>query len=129
MRRRLVRPWMSDMDQNMTEEPPETRSYRGWTAPVMSTLVTLPVVLLTLGLAGISPMSCDPCQGAQLERFDESLDAAWTAYRLGLALPVGLLLADYVATWRRWEAARLGLAFLAPFSGLVPYMLFASILD
>ncbi|MEU5031827.1 hypothetical protein [Streptomyces milbemycinicus] len=113
----------------MTEEPPEIRSYRGWTAPVMSTLVTLPLILLTLAPVGLSPMSCDDCQGAELKRFEESLHVAWTVYRLGLALPVGLLLADYVATWRRREAARLWLAFLAPPSVLIPYMLFASILD
>ncbi|ADI12980.1 hypothetical protein SBI_09862 [Streptomyces bingchenggensis BCW-1] len=86
------------MAEDMTEEPPETRTYRGW-------------------------------KGAQLKRFEESLSVAWTVYRLGLALPVGLLLADYIATWRRREAARLWLAFLAPPSALIPYMLFASILD
>jgi hypothetical protein len=114
---------------DMTEEPPETRSYRGWTAPVMSTLVTLPLVLLTFALVGLSPMSCDPCQGAELRRFEENFEIAWTVYRLGLALPIGLLLTDYIATWRRREAARLWLAFLAPPSALIPYMLFASILD
>ncbi|MEU5109654.1 hypothetical protein AB0H07_46730 [Streptomyces sp. NPDC021354] len=117
------------MAEDMTEELPETRSYRGWTAPVMSTLVTLPLVLLTLALVGISPMSCDYCQGVQLKRLEESLSVAWTIYRLGLALPIGLLLAAYIATWRRREAARLWLAFLAPPSVLIPYMLFASILD
>lgn len=113
----------------MAEEFTETRSYRGWTAPVMSTLVTLPLILLTLAPVGLSAMSCDDCQGAELRRFEESLHVAWAVYRLGLALPVGMLLADYIATWRRREAARLWLAFLAPPSVFIPYALFASILD
>lgn len=117
------------MAEDMTEESLETRSYRGWTAPVMSTLVTLPLALLAFALVGLSAMSCDDCQGAELKRFDESLHVAWIVYRIGLTLPAGLLLADYVATWRRREAARLWLAFLAPPSVLIPYMLFAGILD
>ncbi|MDX3232562.1 hypothetical protein [Streptomyces sp. ME19-01-6] len=54
------------------------------------------------------------------------LEVAWTVYRLGLALPVGLLLADYVATWQRREAARLWLAFLAPITVVLNYLLFAT---
>jgi hypothetical protein len=109
----------------MTEE---TRTYRGWSAPLMSTVVTLPTGLYATALVGLSPMSCDPCGEAEYARFEQDFAFDWTVYLLGLALSVGMLLADYVATWQRREAARLWLAFLAPITVVLNYLIFAGIL-
>ncbi|MDX3233782.1 hypothetical protein [Streptomyces sp. ME19-01-6] len=113
----------------MTEESPKTRTYRGWSAPLMSTLVTLPLALFATALVAFSPMSCDSCDEAEHDRFQEDFEIAWPVYLFGLALTIGMLLADYVATWQRREAARLWLAFLAPITAVLNYLIFAGVLD
>lgn len=115
--------------RGMTEESPEFRMRRrGWIAPLLSTLVTLPMALIATAFVGLSPMACDPCGGAELERFEDSFDVAINVYQVGLALTAGLLIADYVATWQRRDAPRLILAVLAPISVFCDYLLFAGLL-
>ena len=117
--------WMG----SMTEQSSEFRMRRrGWIAPLLSTLVTVPMALIATVFVGLSPMACDPCQGAQLERFEDSFDVAINVYWVGLALTASLLFADYVATWQRQDSPRLILAVLAPLSAFCNYLLFAGLL-
>lgn len=109
---------------------PAERDPRAWLAPLLSSLVTVPLMLVSLFFAGLSQMACGACAETELDRFDPSFETAFDVLRYGLLLPVALLLASWFLPWRRRHAAtRIVLAVLAPFTVAGPALAFAGLVD
>ncbi|MFI5941464.1 hypothetical protein ACIBCB_14575 [Streptomyces uncialis] len=103
---------------------------RAWVAPLLSSLVTVPLILVSLFFAGLSQMACGACTEAELDRFDPSFGTAFDVFRYGLLVPAALLLASWFLPWRRRHAAtRIVLAVLAPFTVAGPVLAFAGLVD
>ncbi|OAR23373.1 hypothetical protein A8W25_24070 [Streptomyces sp. ERV7] len=101
-----------------------------WTAPVISTVLTLPAAFLALVFAGLSPMACDSCDQAQNARFTPSFDTAFAVFQAGLLLALTLLLVSWVLPWRRRLAPRRVLfAVLAPLCVICSYVTFVAMVD
>ncbi|MET8504055.1 hypothetical protein ABZV60_05315 [Streptomyces sp. NPDC004787] len=94
-----------------------------WIPALLSTLVTLPLALVSLFYAGLSPMACDSCNGAEADRFDASFDLAFPLFGAGLLLAVVLL----IAAWA--PPRRPVLALAAPLTVVFSVLLFMGILD
>ncbi|MEU0691251.1 hypothetical protein [Streptomyces uncialis] len=113
-----------------TASAPAGRDPRAWVAPLRSSLVTVPLMLVSLFFAGLSQMACGACTEAELDRFDPSFETAFAVFRYGLLVPVALLPASWFLPWRRRHAAtRIVLAVLAPFAVAVPVLSFAGLVD
>ncbi|WP_062010324.1 hypothetical protein [Streptomyces hygroscopicus] len=99
-------------------------------APLLATVVTLPLTFfLTIGVM-LSPMECDPCTGATLSRFTHSFNIAWRVYIYGLVVPAGMLLTAWALPRRRRHTPlRTTLAALTPCSVVFLYLVFSSILE
>ncbi|MDG4862990.1 hypothetical protein P8605_33110 [Streptomyces sp. T-3] len=104
---------------------------RTWILPMLSTVVTLPAMLAAFYFVGLSPMACDSCDGAVLERFDASYyGTAAPVFLGGLLVPLGLLVISRVtATRERHKALRVICAVLAPLSVLANWILFQSLVE
>ncbi|GAA0577129.1 hypothetical protein [Streptomyces crystallinus] len=101
-----------------------------WTAPVISTVLTLPLAFLALLFAGLSPMACDNCDQEQNARFTPSFDTAFDVFQAGLVLAMGLLLTSWVLPWRhRLAARRVLFAVLAPICVICSYVIFVAMVD
>ncbi|MEW2066925.1 hypothetical protein [Streptomyces sp. NPDC007346] len=110
--------------------PDTTRDPRAWIAPLISTLVTLPMGLIALFIGGLTPMACDSCNGAEADRFDASFAPAWTVLCVGLLLALILLIASWAAPWQLRNAARrVGLALAAPATVVVTFVAFMALVD
>lgn len=106
------------------------RDRRAFVAPLVTTLITLPLGLVTLFFAGISPMACDSCNGEEAHRFDDSFAAAFTVFQVGLAVALALLVTAWVLPWQRRHAAkRVVLAALAPSAVVLAWVLFFGMVD
>jgi len=118
-------------DDRIDHRPGDTttaRPQRTWIASLISTIVTLPLALLALFFAGLSPMACDSCAEADAHRFDASFHPAWTVLNCGLVLALITLVASWVL-WRRRPPAGLSLAVFAPGVVVLSALLFMSMLD
>ncbi|MCX5377722.1 hypothetical protein [Streptomyces sp. NBC_00091] len=118
----------------MTENPaaalPDSRDRRAFVAPLISTVLTLPLGFVSLLYAGLSPMACDSCNGEAAHAFDASFQTAWTVFVVGLLLVFVLLVMGWVLPWRvRNRARRVGLAFAAPGLVLLNALVFGALLD
>ncbi|MBD0741748.1 hypothetical protein [Streptomyces sp. CBMA152] len=101
-----------------------------WTAPIISTVLTLPAACVTLFFAGLSPMACDGCDQAQNARFTPSFETAFSAFLAGLALALVLLVTSWALPWRRRNAPRRVLfATLAPVCVICAYVMFVAMVD
>lgn len=99
----------------MPEDTLRDRDERGWLAPLISTAITLPAAAFAYLCAAATSMACDSCTPAEAGRFDPSFDIAFRAFRFGLAVPLGLLLASWALPWEpRYSALRVLSAVLAP---------------
>ncbi|MFP8963145.1 hypothetical protein ACLIYP_21725 [Streptomyces nanhaiensis] len=113
----------------MADTTSETRAPRSWTAPIVSTVVALPLACLTFFFAALTPMACDSCADLEAERFEESFDAAFAVYLSGLlAALAGLVAACVLAGLRRRTAAR-GASVLAPVCVVLAYLVFLGLVD
>ncbi|MET9951706.1 hypothetical protein ABZ135_09170 [Streptomyces sp. NPDC006339] len=114
----------------MTSNDPDARATGAWIAPLVSTLVTVPLGLLTLFFAGLSPMACDSCNGAEADRFDASFAVAFPVVVTGLLVALGLLVTAWALPRRvRHSARRVGFALAAPATVVLAGMVFAGLLD
>ncbi|GAA3835835.1 hypothetical protein GCM10023083_79890 [Streptomyces phyllanthi] len=96
-----------------------------WLPPLASTLTTLPLALFAFGYAGLSPMACDSCNGAEADRFTESFDVAFTVLSAGLVASLILLVLSWCLPWTRRYASRRGiLAVGAPAMVLIAFVMF-----
>ncbi|MEE1808278.1 hypothetical protein [Streptomyces sp. BE133] len=112
----------------MPEEVTDTRPPRTWIAPLISTVVTLPLAFFAWVFGGLSPMACDSCSEADSDRFDTSFDPAWTVLTLGLMLALITLVTSWALSRHRPPAA-LALAVLAPGVVFFAWVTFMALVD
>ncbi|MFC7309541.1 hypothetical protein ACFQVC_35690 [Streptomyces monticola] len=104
---------------------PGTDAPRGWLAPIIATLVTVPLAYFVYLIAGFSGMACDGCDGATAHAFDSSFDTALSVYSYGLLVPLGLLGASWGLPWQqRYAGRRVLFSGLAPISVVVLFLVF-----
>ncbi|WP_431042106.1 hypothetical protein ACQUSR_09435 [Streptomyces sp. P1-3] len=114
----------------MSDYTPHSRHRGAWIAPLLSTLVTLPIAYLCSIGVGFAGMSCDVGTETEIDRCNADVPTATTVYLYGLLLPLGLLLASWFLPWRlRHRLRRSLLAVLAPCSLILAYMIFHSLVD
>lgn len=114
----------------MLDNLTDPRDSRAWIAPLVSTLVTLPLAFFAFLFGGLSPMACDSCTEAESDRFDASFGPAWTVLCCGLVLSLILLMVAWALPWRRSRAARrILITFFAPATVLLTYVAFAALVD
>ncbi|MEV6730380.1 MULTISPECIES: hypothetical protein [unclassified Streptomyces] len=107
-----------------------SRDKRAFVAPLVSTLLTLPMALVALFFAGLSPMACDSCGEAASDRFDASFGIAFPVFGTGLLLVLVVLVTSWALPWqRRNSARRITFALLAPAAVVLDYIVFAGIID
>ncbi|MFG2376061.1 hypothetical protein ACGFY9_31875 [Streptomyces sp. NPDC048504] len=101
-------------------------SVRGtWVGPLIATVVTLPAALVAYIVAGLSPMACDACDGAEAEHFTRRFDTAFTFLQVGLLASVALLLVSWGLPQTEENAARRAVsAVLAPSTVVFSFLLF-----
>ncbi|WP_406184112.1 hypothetical protein [Streptomyces sp. NBC_01006] len=113
------------MDQDTT-----SRDRCAFVAPLISTLLTLPMGVLAFFSAGLSPMACDSCGDAASDRFDASYGLAFPVFNTGLLLVLAVLVICWALPWQRRNAARrVGFSLLAPAVVVLDYVVFAAIVD
>ncbi|THA48164.1 hypothetical protein [Streptomyces sp. A1136] len=119
------------MTQNATAVTIRTaRDRRAFVAPLVTTLITLPLGLVALFFAGISPMACDSCDGEVAHRFDDSFATAFTVLQVGLAVALVLVVTAWALPWQRRHATkRVLVAALAPTAVALAWVLFHGMVD
>ncbi|OIJ85427.1 hypothetical protein [Streptomyces colonosanans] len=113
----------------MLDNTPRNRVQGAWVAPLVGTVLTLPVGLIALAVGGLSPMACDSCNDADAKRFDMSFDTAFTVLQVGLAASLALLIVSWCLVSderaeRRWLFALLPIGTV-----LISLILFLSLVD
>lgn len=110
--------------------PAHAPDSRAWVAPLISTIVTLPMGFAALLFGGLSPMACDSCNGAAADRFDASFTTAWTVLWIGLLIALILLIASWAVPHQlRYAARRVGLALTSPATVVVAFVAFMALVD
>ncbi|MFI1283035.1 hypothetical protein ACH4U5_20150 [Streptomyces sp. NPDC020858] len=110
--------------------PNTARHPRAFVAPLVSTLLTLPLTAIAFFFVGLSPMACDSCGDAASDRFDASYDIAFPVFGSGLAVVLVLLLATWGLPWqRRYAAARVWFAVSAPSAVVFDFIVFHGLVD
>ncbi|MFD3976559.1 hypothetical protein [Streptomyces cyaneofuscatus] len=110
--------------------PDTARDPRAWIAPLITTIVTLPMALVALFIGGLTPMACDSCDGTAADRFDASFGPAWTVLLVGLLLTLMALIASWATPWQLRNAGpRVGLALAAPATVVVTFVAFMALVD
>ncbi|WP_327355724.1 hypothetical protein [Streptomyces sp. NBC_01304] len=123
------------MPENATEvadleSSPDDPIPRAWLAPLLSTVVTLPLACFAYIVVAFSAMACDSCSDADSERFESSWDIAFPVYGLGHVVTLGLLIAGWtVPAQLRYRGRRVAFAWLAPLSLVALYLVFWGLLD
>ncbi|MEV5970892.1 hypothetical protein [Streptomyces sp. NPDC051921] len=114
----------------MQMNEPDAPVTGGWVAPLVSTLFTLPMGLIALFFAGLSPMACDSCNGADADRFDASFELAFPIFAVGLLVSLALLITSWALPRRaRHRARRAGFALAAPLTVVLATVVFAGLLQ
>ncbi|MGK5630324.1 hypothetical protein [Streptomyces sp. URMC 123] len=114
----------------MHDVSPDPRARGAWIAPLLATLVTLPIAFFLTTGAMLAPMGCDPCNGADSARFSESFTVAFRVYLVGLLIPAAMLVTSWALPRRRRHTrARITLAALTPCALVLLYLLFMVMLD
>lgn len=110
--------------------PAPDRDRRAFIAPLVSTLLTLPIAFLSFVYSLLSPMVCDSCDTEEGHAFAASFDIAWPVFGVGLLVGLVLLVWSWVLPWRTANAARrVGIAIAAPALLLLNVVVFRSLLD
>ncbi|MEV6682532.1 hypothetical protein AB0N09_37575 [Streptomyces erythrochromogenes] len=106
------------------------RHPRAFVAPLVSTLLTLPVAAVAFFFVGPAPMACDSCGGEVSDRFDASYDLAFPVFGFGLVVALVVLLSAWALPWqRRNAAARVWLAVIAPAAAVFDFIVFHGLVD
>ncbi|MFE0578297.1 MULTISPECIES: hypothetical protein [unclassified Streptomyces] len=110
--------------------PDTDRHPRAFVAPLVSTLLTLPMAALAFFFAGLAPMACDSCGGEVSARFDASYRIAFPVFGFGLVVVLAVLLSAWALPWRRRNAAtRVWLAVAAPAAVVLDFVVFNGLVD
>ncbi|MEU7730201.1 hypothetical protein AB0B78_34025 [Streptomyces sp. NPDC040724] len=110
--------------------PDTARHPRAFVAPLVSTLLTLPLAAVAFFFVGMSPMACDSCGDAASDRFDASYGIAFPVFGSGLAVVLVLLLAAWALPWqRRHAAARVWFSVAAPAAVVLDFIVFHGLVD
>ncbi|MFD4741602.1 hypothetical protein ACFWNQ_30145 [Streptomyces virginiae] len=110
--------------------PDTARHPRAFVAPLVATLLTLPMAAVAFFFVGLSPMACDSCGDAASDRFDASYDVAFPAFGFGLLVVLAVLFAAWPLPWqRRHAAARVWLAVVAPAAVVLDFVVFDGLVD
>ncbi|MEU3775308.1 hypothetical protein AB0F11_19225 [Streptomyces sp. NPDC032472] len=118
------------MTENAAPGTPDSHDEWAFVAPLLSTLLTVPMGLLAFFYAGMSPMGCDSCDEQEASAFDASFEIAWPLFLGGLVLAFVLLAACWVLPWRRGNAVRRALlALAAPGTVVLSTLFFSALLD
>ncbi|KIX71343.1 hypothetical protein ACN6AT_16450 [Streptomyces sp. JL4002] len=118
------------MNTSQPVAPEPARHARAFVAPLVSTLLTLPMAAVAFFFVGLSPMACDSCNGAASDRFDASYEVAFPVFGFGLLVVLVLLLASWALPWqRRNAAARVWLAVAAPAVVVLASVVFHGLVD
>ncbi|MFE6911773.1 hypothetical protein [Streptomyces erythrochromogenes] len=106
------------------------RHPRAFVAPLVSTLLTLPMAAVAFFFVGLAPMACDSCGGAVSDRFDDSYNLAFPVFGFGLVVVLVVLLSAWALPWRRGNAAaRVWLAVIAPAAVVLDFIVFHGLVD
>ncbi|QSS92278.1 hypothetical protein [Streptomyces sp. M54] len=110
--------------------PGGTPDDHAWIAPVVSSVVTVPLGLLALVYGALSPMECDSCNGTVAERFHDSWTVGWTVLWIGLLIALAVLIATWAVPRRlRYAPRRFVLALAAPATVVVTFVAFMALVD
>ncbi|WP_328300171.1 hypothetical protein OG389_21940 [Streptomyces sp. NBC_00435] len=106
------------------------RDPRAFIAPLVASLLTLPLAAVAFFFVALSPMACDSCGEIASDRFDASYGVAFTVFATGLLLALGLLVAAWALPWQRHNSGRrVVLALIAPAAVILDYIVFYGIVD
>ncbi len=106
----------------------DARASGAWIAPLVSTIVTLPIALFLFGLVGLSAMACDSCGGEEAQRYSQSVMQGVVGLFLGLVVAGVFLVVSWVLPWRQRNAARRTVfAVLAPCVLGLSYVVFLAL--
>lgn len=120
----------TDADSDEDEELFTSQDPGGWVAPLISTVVTLPLAFCVLFWGLASAMSCDGCSEAEAHRFDASFGPAFIVLLCGLAGALILLVVSWFLPRRPDRTGkRVLFALLAPVTVVLDCMLFLGLLD
>ncbi|MFD5553907.1 hypothetical protein ACFWIA_08725 [Streptomyces sp. NPDC127068] len=101
-----------------------------WVAPLIGTLVLLPVTAVLAGMALLAQLTCTTCDAAEFARFEESYTLAVVLCGAVLAGAGALLVWSWVLPGRRLlRGRRIGLAIGAPVLAATCYPLFTALVD
>ncbi|MFE0099105.1 hypothetical protein [Streptomyces sp. NPDC059009] len=107
-----------------------TPAPRSWVAPLVASLITLPLMGLAYFSAVFSSMACDACSSAEAGPFESSYEVAFLLLQFGLFVPAGMLVTSWsMPAQRRYEAKRALVAFLAPVVVVFEFLLFMALVD
>ena len=113
--------------EHMLDNTQMARVRRGWVAPLVATVLTVPLGLFAFVFGGLSPMACDSCDGAEAERFTRGFNTAYTVLLTGLLTAFVLLLVSWSLSWNeRNVVPRRVLAAAAPGTVVLSGLVFAS---
>jgi len=114
----------------MPDNELDDRARGAWTAPLISTLLTLPACLIAYFFGGFSAMACDACDGTRADRFESSYAIAFPVLLAGLGTALFLLAASWALPWERHQTPRrIGLATAAPAMVPFAYVVFVALVD
>ncbi|MGW3496971.1 hypothetical protein [Streptomyces sp. NPDC001020] len=113
----------------MLDNTPKDRVRGTWIAPLVSTVLTLPLGFFALVFGGLSPMACDSCDSAQNTRFTRSFDTAFTVLQVGLAASAILLISSWCLMGDEKPERRALFALLAPGTVVFALILFGAMVD
>ncbi|MFE5493915.1 PGF-CTERM sorting domain-containing protein [Streptomyces virginiae] len=114
----------------MTPPPDTARHPRAYVAPLVSTLLTLPMAAVAFFFVGLAPMACDSCGGEVSARFDASYGVAFPVFGFGLVVALVALLSAWALPWqRRNAAARVWPAVIAPAAVVLDFIVFHGLVD
>ncbi|MFJ2753275.1 MULTISPECIES: hypothetical protein [unclassified Streptomyces] len=117
---------------NDTPLPPTdtSRRPRAFVAPLLATLLALPMAAVAFFFVGISPMACDSCGTAASDRFDASYQVAFAVFGFGLLLVAAVLIAAWaLPRQRRYAAARVWCSVAAPAAVVLDVIVFHGLVD
>ncbi len=84
--------------------PDTSRPPRAFVAPLLATVLALPMAAVAFFFVGMSPMACDSCGTAASDRFDASYQVAFPVFGFGLLIVPAALLVAWAL--RRQRASR-----------------------
>ncbi|MFJ7587006.1 hypothetical protein ACIQZO_06350 [Streptomyces sp. NPDC097617] len=113
-----------------TRLPDTARPPRAFVAPLLATLLTLPMAAVAFFFVGISPMACDSCGTGASDRFDASYQVAFPVFGFGLLVALAALVAAWaLPRQRRYTAAGVWLAVSAPAAVVLDLIVFHGLVD